>query len=309
MRIGLVDIDTSHPQNWIPIERDELGHEVIGLWDAGAVHPADYVEQFAKERDLRIFGSIAEMVPEVDCAIIHGCDWDTHIDKARPFVEAGKSVLIDKPMAGNYRDIRQIVDWVGQGARITGGSSLRFCYEVQEYNAKPVEERGTPDTIFAGCGVDEFNYGIHAYSLLLGLMGPGAVSVKHLGKGVQTRIQINWPEGRVGYLTIGEAKKWIPFYATVVTELGCKHIETDNSNNRLYRALLEQTLPYLAGETDTPPIPIADLVQAELCAVAASQSWINGDAEVKLSDLSDSSPAYNGPVFAEGYRKQRYPNS
>lgn len=305
MRIGIVDVDTSHPQNWIPIER-ELGHEVVGLWDAGAVHPAEYVEQFAKERDMRLFGSIAEMVPEVDCAIIHGCDWDTHVSKARPFVEAGKAVLIDKPMAGNLRDLKQFVDWVGQGARITGGSSLRFCYEVQEYNAKPVEERGTPNTIFAGCGVDEFNYGVHAYSMLFGLMGAGAASVKHLGKGVQHRIQINWPDGRIGFITVGEAKKWIPFYATVVTELGCTHIQTDNSNNRLYRALLEQTLPYLAGQIDQPPIPIADLIQPELCAVAALDSWLNSDREVKLSDLSDQSPAYDGPAFAEGYRKARY---
>lgn len=309
MRIGIVDVDTSHPQNWIPIER-ELGHEVVGIWDGGSVHPPHYVTEFAAKHEVpRVFSSLQEMVAEVDCAIIHGCDWDTHIDKSRPFVEAGKAVLIDKPMVGNMRDLNQIIDWVGQGARITGGSSLRYCYEVQDYNAKPVEERGTPDTVFAGCGVDEFNYGVHAYSLLLGLMGPGPVSVKHLGKGVQTRIQINWPGGRLGFLTIGEAKKWIPFYATLVTEVGCTHIETDNSNNRLYRAILEQTLPYLSGETDTPPVPIAELLQAEMCAIAASQSWINNDAEVNLSDLSESSPAYNGPVFAEGYRKARYPES
>ena len=35
MRMGIVDLDTSHPQNWIPIERD-LGHHVIGIWDGGA---------------------------------------------------------------------------------------------------------------------------------------------------------------------------------------------------------------------------------------------------------------------------------
>jgi len=38
MKIGIVDLDTSHPQNWIPIER-ELGHEIVGLWDGGSVHP------------------------------------------------------------------------------------------------------------------------------------------------------------------------------------------------------------------------------------------------------------------------------
>ena len=40
MRIGIVDLDTSHPQNWIPLER-ELGHDVVGIWDGGAVHPRE----------------------------------------------------------------------------------------------------------------------------------------------------------------------------------------------------------------------------------------------------------------------------
>ena len=41
MRIGVVDVDTSHPENWIPIER-ELGHELVGVWDGGAVHPPEW---------------------------------------------------------------------------------------------------------------------------------------------------------------------------------------------------------------------------------------------------------------------------
>lgn len=307
MRIGIVDVDTSHPQNWIPIER-ELGHEVVGIYDAGAVHPAEYVRKFAQEHKVpRVFDRLEDMVGEVDCAIIHGCDWDTHVPKARPFIEAGKAVLIDKPMAGSLRDLHQFVDWAKQGARITGGSSLRFSYEVQEFNAKPVEERGMPHTIFAGCGVDEFNYGIHAYSMLFGLMGPGAVSVRHLGRSGQRRIQVNWPDGRIGFVTVGEAKKWVPFYATIVTENGCRHIESDISNCRLYHALLESVLPYLAGETDTPPVPMEDLIQPELSAIAARQSWLNGDVEVRLADLDPVAPGYDGPTFATGYRAQRYP--
>jgi len=41
MRVGLVDLDTSHPQNWVPIIR-RLGHEVAGVWDGGEVHPQGY---------------------------------------------------------------------------------------------------------------------------------------------------------------------------------------------------------------------------------------------------------------------------
>ena len=217
MKIGIVDLDTSHPENWIPIERD-LGHEVIGVWDGGAVHPKGYAEKFAEKLKIpKVYASLDEMVREVDCAIIHGCDWDTHIPKARLFVEAGKSVLIDKPLAGNVRDLKQLVEWARKGARITGGSSVRFCCETRDWLAKPTKDRGTPDTVLCGCGVDEFNYGIHAYSMLAGIMGAGARTVRHLGKGVQRRIEVRWGDGRVGLLVVGKAAQWLPFHAVIIT--------------------------------------------------------------------------------------------
>lgn len=305
MKIGIVDLDTSHPQNWIPIER-ELGHEIVGVWDGGSVHPKAYVEKFAEEHKLpRVFSSLEELAAVADCAIIHGCDWDTHLDKAIPFVEAGKGVLLDKPLAGKVRDIQRLQAWASEGVRITGGSSLRFCQETTQWLAQPVSERGAPHTILAGCAVDEFNYGIHAYSLLCGLMGPGAERVRHLGKDVQRRIQVTWEDGRTGFLVVGPAPNYMPFYATIVTEKGVTHFQADSS--RLYRALLTATLPYLAGETDTPPAPMEALVEPELIALAARFSWLNDDREVRLDELPASDPGYDGEEFAAGYRKAKYP--
>ena len=61
MKIGVVDIDTSHPQNWIPIERD-LGHEVVGIWDGGAVHPAEHVQKFAEEHQVpKVYGELGRL--------------------------------------------------------------------------------------------------------------------------------------------------------------------------------------------------------------------------------------------------------
>ena len=254
---------------------------------------------------LAVFDSLDGMVPEVDCAVIHGCDWDTHVDKARPFVEAGKSVLIDKPIAGNARDLEQFVAWAADGARITGGSALRFCNETRDYLARPAEERGTPHTVLCGCAVDEFNYGIHAYALLSGIMGAGITSVRHLGRGAQRRIQVNWGDGRVGLLVIGEAAGWVPFYATITTEKGVTQFIADSAN--LYRALLEATLPYLAGETDGAPVAIRTLLESEWCALAAQTSWIDGDREVSLTEVRAGEYGYDGPAFADGYRKAKYP--
>lgn len=305
MRIGLVDLDTSHPQNWIPILR-ELGHEVVGVWDGGSVHPPAYVQKFAADHAIpQVCASLADLVALADCAIIHGCDWDTHIAKARPFVEAGKSVLLDKPLAGNLRDLQQLRQWVQEGARISGGSSLRFAVEIQKWLAQPVAERGTPHTVFCGCAVDEFNYGIHAYAMLSGILGGGIHSVRHLGEGVQRRILVQWTDGRSGTLVIGATAKWMPFYATIVTERTVTHLQADNG--KLYRALLVATLPYLSGQTTTPPLTVDEWLEPELCALAARHSWLHGDQEVRLTDLKLDDAGYDGKLFAEGYRKAKYP--
>ncbi|HQH51319.1 MAG TPA: Gfo/Idh/MocA family oxidoreductase [Candidatus Hydrogenedentes bacterium] len=304
MKIGIVDIDTSHPQNWLPIERN-MGHEIIGLWDGGSVHPPQYVRKFAMDHSIpRIFPSLEEMAAQVDCAIIHSCDWDTHVDKAGPFIEAGKAVLIDKPMAGRLSHINQIKAWVRGGARIAGGSSLRFCYETRDWLAQPESERGVPHTVFCGCGVDEFNYGIHAYAMLSGILGPGIARVKHLGAGVQQRIEVTWNSGAEGFLVIGKAGNWLPFYASIVTERSITQYQADSG--RLYQALLEATLPYLAGETDTAPVSIEALVEPELCALAARRSSLNGGSDVTFAGLTDDD-AYHGQAFAQEYRKARYP--
>lgn len=305
MKIGLIDLDTSHPASWLPHEHD-LGHEVVGVWDGGGVHPAGYAEHFAAEQGIpRVFSSLEEMAGVVELAIIHSANWDRHIERARPFIEAGVAVLIDKPLAGTLRDLRQLERWAAEGARITGGSSLRFCVETREWLARPVEERGTSHTALCGCGVDEFNYGIHAYSMLFGLLGAGVESVRHLGQHGQRRVQVTYTDGRIGFLAVGPAN-WIPFYASVVTETSVHQFTADS--NKLYRALLEATLPYLSGTTDTPPLPMPALIEPELAALAARQSWLHGDAEIRIAEIADDE-GYDGSAFEREYRAMKYPSS
>jgi hypothetical protein len=304
MRIGLVDVDTSHPQNWISIER-ELGHEVVGICDAGDVHPPEYVRDFAAQQDVpKVYESLHEMVGDVDCAILHTCDWDKHIERARPFIEAGKSVLLDKPVVGNLADVQQLLDWEAAGRRVTGGSSLRFAVEVRSYLDESVDERGTVHTAFAGCGTDEYNYGIHAYSLISALMGPGIRSVRYLGASGLKHLQVSWADGRLGYLAIGDGA-WLPFHITAITDKGVRQIICDTK--MLYGSLLAAVLPYLAGEVEEPPLTMATLLEPEMAAMAARQSWLRGGAEVFLGDLSLEDEGYDGEVFTWGYRRAKYP--
>jgi hypothetical protein len=307
MRLGIIDLDTSHPENWIPIER-QLGCDIVGLFDGGSIHPRSYVEQFAKRFEIpRVYDNLDSMARDVDGVVIHGCDWDTHIAKATPFIKRNKSVLLDKPLAGNVADLQQINQWAQQGARITGGSSLRFCQEIRDYFAQPVEKRGTPHTVICGCAVDDFNYGIHAYSLLSGILGAGIQNVRHLGAGPQRRIQINWSDGRMGLLVIGKSATWLPFYVTIVTERTVTQIQIDAA--RLYRSMLDATLPWLAGETAKSSVSMQDLIESELAALAALRSWKNADAIVPIASLSPADTGYDGAAFAAEYRAGKYPSA
>ncbi|MCC6681115.1 MAG: Gfo/Idh/MocA family oxidoreductase [Phycisphaeraceae bacterium] len=304
MKIGLVDLDTSHPQSWVPVIR-ELGHEVVGVLDHGDVHPAGYAETFAHEHKIAtVFTSLPQMAEQIDCAILHGCNWDRHVERARPFVEAGCALLIDKPVAGCLTDLAQFEDWAASGVRICGGSALRYCSEVREYLDRPLDERGTPHTILCGCAVDEFNYGIHAYSLLAALMGPDAASVRHVSEHGQRRIELKWADGRLGWLIVGSAAGWHPFYSTIITERGCTHLQP--VPGKLYRAILEATLPYLSCQVDTPPVPHAVWTAPERWALAARQSWTCGDQIVRLDAISHDIH-YDGDAFGISYRKLKYP--
>ena len=307
-KLGLVGLCSSHPSKWVPLIRqlaDELnlGVEVRAAWDSGQTRPAGYAREFCREFGIpRPLDRLEDLLEEVDGVIIHTADWGRHVAQARLFVEAGKSVLMDKPLVGNVRDARQLLAWAASGKRLTGGSSLRFAREVHDWLARPSQERGALQSAFAGCGTDEFNYGIHAYALLSAAMGGGIRSAQYLGTSGQKLVKVNWADGKVGFLSVGQSAS-LPFHLTAVTSRMV--FQTTVDPGHLYRDLLERCLPYLCGGSESPPLPMDILLEPELAALAARQSWLRQGAEVSLPDLPADDPGYDGTDFALAYRRAR----
>jgi hypothetical protein len=271
--------------------------------NGGAIYPVEYGAEFADEFGIpNVCDRPEDMIGKVDAVIIHSCNWDAHVGRARPFVEANVPVLIDKPMVGKVRDAQTFIDWADAGHVITGGSSLRYAVETAEFLAKPKDEMGAVHTAFAGCGVDDFNYGIHAYANLFGLMGVGCASVRYLGTHVQDQYELTWADGRRGIITVG-ATAWLPSYLTAVTEKKVVQIMPDLK--RIYRALLEHDLPILAGEC--PAAPMRDLLEPELAAIAGLVSKQQNGARVAISELGPDDAGYDGGAFARGYREKCLP--
>ena len=306
-KIGLVGLCTSHPESWVPVMRDLAKEgiadiEVVACWDSGETRPADFAKTFAKDFNIPYTpATLEEMLPLVDGVIVHTTNWDKHLEQARIFVEADKAVYLDKPVAGNLAEINQILDWIKQGKRVTGGSVLRYCYEVVACR-KAVEEAN--ETIYTGysvIGVDDYNYGIHGYATLIAAMGPEVLSVQYIGSSNQKQIMIKFTNGRVGILTVGKTK-WLPFNLTATTASKVHQVSVDNM--KLYRAMLESVMPYFSGKTEEAPLEAMSLVMPELTALAAKQSWLNNGAEVFITDI-DKNISYDGTQFALEYRRAR----
>jgi len=74
----------------------EFGHEVVSIGYCGAVRPTGYVRDFARQHEVpEVCENLDDTVSAVGAAVIHGCDRETRVDRARPLVEAGKGVLLD----------------------------------------------------------------------------------------------------------------------------------------------------------------------------------------------------------------------
>jgi len=277
--------------------------EIVAAWDSGETRPEGFAAEFCREHGIPVPArQLTDLVDLVDGVIVHTANWDRHMEQALPFVEAGKGVLIDKPIAGNLKDANLFLDWMKEGKRITGGSSLRFCKEVADFLALPVDERGSVHTAYAAIGVDDMNYGIHAYSILSGLMGPGIQSVRYLGSSRQKQLMLRWEDGRVALLTVGKSA-WLPFNITAVTDKNVYQLAVDNT--RIYRSLLEAELPYLTGKCDDRPLAVGEILEPELAAIAARRSWLDGGQTVHLTDLRLDDPGYDGTQFATEYRRER----
>jgi hypothetical protein len=308
IKLGLVGLCTSHPLKWVPIIRQlkeelHLDIEVRAAWDSGQTRPEGFAREFCREFEIpKALDRLEDMLEEVDGVIIHTADWGRHVTQAQLFVEAGKSVLIDKPLVGNVRDAQQLIKWAASGNRLTGGSSLRFAREVRDWLARPPQERGEVQAAFAGCGTDEFNYGIHGYALLSAAMGCGIRSAQYLGTSGQKLVRVNWSDGRLGFLSVGRAPP-LPFHVTAVTTRTVFQTAVDPGH--IYRDLLAQCLPYLCGVAESPPLPMDQLLEPELAALAARQSWLHQGAEISLQDMPVGDPGYDGNEFALAYRRTR----
>jgi predicted dehydrogenase len=154
------------------------GAQVTHVWcddpeDARRISKAAYIQNVV-DRPEDVIGLVDAVVIPTDRG------WE-HVDRARPFVEAGLPVFIDKPMVDNQRDLLQFIAWQKSGRAILSTSAMRYS---KEFNAvkQRLAEVGQPRLITITTPKSWERYGIHALEAVYPLLPPGGwLSAAHTG--------------------------------------------------------------------------------------------------------------------------------
>ena len=302
IRIGVVNIDTSHPMTFAKYMATGDRARYVAIYNDG-FREDDEVEGFIKQFGLeKRCQTVEELAECVDIGFIQGCDWDKHLDYVEPFIKLGKPVFIDKPIVGSMKDIAKLESYVQNGAVIIGSSTVRYCKEIKEFLALPIEERGEIVNVYGTSGVDEFNYGVHIVEAFGGLLGIGAQSCKFVsrasvgGKTSET-FSVSYQNGVTATYALLTGS-WHPFTITIQTTRTTYVIKIDTV--ALYGNFLEMLYDFM--ETGVNPFASMDaLTETIKIMLAGKISRETDGSAVKLSDIPAGYEGFDGKQFADDY--------
>ena len=217
LRLGMIGLDTSHATAFTKLLNDPTdanhvpGGRVIAAFKGGSPdidsswsRVDGYTAELTGKWGVKVHDTIEAVCREVDAVLIESVDGRPHLAQARPVIEAGKPLYIDKPMAGSLKDVLEIFRLAkAKGVPIFSSSSLRFAKTTQAARQGAVGRVLRAETT-SPCSLDPthpdlFWYGVHGVESLFTVMGTGCESVKR-GKTADGRIEVTgtWKGGRVG---------------------------------------------------------------------------------------------------------------
>lgn len=308
IRLGMLGMTegNGHPYSWsiiingrydakalaacpYPVIKDYIAKQppgTLGIAGAKVTHvwcddPADAVQVAAVAYIPTVAQRVEDLIGEVDAVLIATDKGFEHVERARPFIEAGIPVFIDKPLCDNRADLATFTRWVAEGKPLISSSSMRYAKEFVPYH-RATHALGQLRHIGITMAKSWETYGIHALESVYPITGPGYVSVQNIGDatsnivhlkhrdGVDVLIQVTKDMGGgFGMLTL----------AGTAAGLQLKSSDTYHA----FRTQLVGYVDYL--RTGTPPVPFEETRELMQLVIAGIESREQGGRRVFLSEM------------------------
>ena len=214
-RIVIIGLDNSHSVaftkslNGINPSEKYNGFRIVAAYPQGSADIESsvkripgYIEE-VKKMGVEIVNSIQALLEKVDYILLETNDGRPHLDQALQVIKAGKTLFIDKPVAGTLHDTIAIYKAAKENnVPIFSSSSLRYMETAQDAaNGKVGKILGadtySPATL-EKTHPDFFWYGIHGVEILYTVMGSGCKQITRTNTDNTDIVVGVWNDGRVG---------------------------------------------------------------------------------------------------------------
>lgn len=290
IRIGLVDFDTSHVAAFtqrfnhtgIDAEHWVQGAKVTAGCPGDSVIMPERIPGYAEQLQgwgVQLLDRPEELLPLIDAVMITSQQGSRHLERARPFLQAGLPVFVDKPFAAATGEADEMIALSRRhDAPLMSCSALRYAPEVieaqrltREYGPVVSVDAWTTAVLHPG-NPGLLHYGIHGVEMLYALMGPGCRTVRCLAAPEGDVSIGEWPEGRLGTLR-GIRKGQGGFGFTAHYERG--HYSAVIEGAAFYTGLLQAVMELFERRVESIDLRETREIIAFIAAAAASAA---GDA-------------------------------
>ncbi|TLM81984.1 Gfo/Idh/MocA family oxidoreductase [Pseudarthrobacter sp. NamE2] len=241
--------------------------------------------------------------PEAMLGLVDGvlvCTWHgkDHAALARPFVEAGLPVFVDKPFTESTQEARELLSLAERsGSVVFTSSPWKWSPSVLSLTAQASGLGDIKTCIASGPYLDNaYFYTTHMVEVGQAILGPGAVSVQAQHTPQARVIIVTYDDGRVlvvNALQGAAATRHVVLY-------GSKgYLEADIGEAQKEAGMVETLARFLHGAAEgRPPLPYTYPLEATAVMEAAQASVDAGGRPVRLDTILEG--PISGQEFASG---------
>jgi predicted dehydrogenase len=230
-----------------------------------------------------VVSKATDVIGQVDAVIISTDKGWEHVERAKPFVEAGLPIFIDKPLVDSEPDLKTFNRWVKKGSRILTSSGLRYAKEFIALK-KNLAKVGEPRFLINTTAKTWERYGIHAAEGLYPILGPGYVSVRNTGSLDHNIVHCKHKSG-ADVVFVAVKDMYGGFLKLSV--MGTKSTLTATCDDT-YTAFRGQLVAYVNFlRTGKRPFPWSETVELMKIIIAGIRSRDQGGREVRISEIRE----------------------
>jgi hypothetical protein len=122
-----------------------------------------------------------EFFGKVDAVIVARDDFESHFEMAKPFLEAGMPVFVDKPLSLEVDQLRKLKPYLTSG-QLMSCSGMRYARELDETRAN-LSSYGKMKLMRGAIVLSWEKYGVHILDAVFGMPTPRPVSVRMVPAG------------------------------------------------------------------------------------------------------------------------------